>query len=187
MKTIRFASSNPEKINEITKILSEFDVKVIPIKMNLREIRSENQQEIAKQKAISAFSFAGKPVIAEDTGIYFEAYENFPGTLPAFIFNSLGYEGILRLLERKERAAYFKTVLAFYDGRNLKTFSGICRGEITLTIDAPKFRNPKLPYEAIFKPAGRKARFSRMTKTQKAEISHRANATIAFAKWFTRK
>ncbi len=187
MKTIHFASSNPEKIAEARQILGRVRIKVIPAEMELNEIRSEDQERIAIEKAKSAFLAIKKPVIAEDTGVYFNAYVNFPGVFPAFIFKAMGYGGLLRLLRGKDRGAHFKTVVAYHDGKNIKTFVGICRGTITKAPDSPAFRNQKLPYEAFFIPEGKAKRISRMDKAEKAEFSHRAKALRKFAAWFLRK
>ncbi|MFH1257489.1 MAG: non-canonical purine NTP pyrophosphatase, partial [Candidatus Micrarchaeota archaeon] len=90
-------------------------------------------------------------------------------------------------LHEKNRGAYFKTILAYFDGEKTETFEGICKGEITQVPDEKRYQNPKLPYEAIFVPSGKKVRFSRMSKQEKAEISHRAKAVRKFAEWYQNK
>ncbi|MEK6843282.1 MAG: non-canonical purine NTP pyrophosphatase [Candidatus Micrarchaeota archaeon] len=186
-KSICFASSNPEKILEVRQILGKRKIEVVPINANLREIRSENQEEVAIEKAKTAFLIVKKPVIAEDTGVYFESYKNFPGAFPSFVFREIGYDGILRLLMGKNRKAYFKTIVAYFDGKSFKTFEGICRGKITNAPDVKKFQNLKLPYEAIFVPDGKKLRLSRMSKEEKNRFSHRSIAVGKFAEWFLEK
>lgn len=185
MKTIYFASSNPEKIIEVGQLLGKLEINVIPAKIELNEPRSINQKLVAIEKAKEAFCQIGKPVIAEDTGVYFEAYDNFPGTFPAYMFGALGYDGLLALMKGKSnRRAHFKTIVAYYDGKTSKTFEGILRGKITLKKDSKKFQNPKLPYEAIFVPINSIRRLSRFTKIEKNRISHRGIAMRKFGKWF---
>ncbi|MFH1750377.1 MAG: non-canonical purine NTP pyrophosphatase [Candidatus Micrarchaeota archaeon] len=186
-KIIRFASSNPEKIIEVSKILGKKGIRVIPISAELNEIRSEDQEEVAKAKARTAYGMARRPVIAEDTGVYFEAYANFPGAFPSFVYRSIGYAGILNLLAGRRRGAFFKTIVAYYDGKITKTFIGRLKGVITPRPDLPKYQNPKLPYEAIFRPQGSGLRLCRLTKEEKNSISHRGKATRAFAKWYLEK
>jgi XTP/dITP diphosphohydrolase len=183
-KIISFASSNTEKIFEVKKILGEMGIEVWPIETELFELRSEDQEKVAIGKAKTAYSIIKKSAIAEDTGVYFEAYDNFPGTFPSYMFKSLGYAGLLKLLEGKSRKAHFKTIVAFYDGDELKTFEGICRGSISEMSDSSQFQNPKLPYEAIFIPDGSKKLLSRFTKEEKNKISHRGKAIRAFGKWY---
>ncbi|MEK6954742.1 MAG: non-canonical purine NTP pyrophosphatase [Candidatus Micrarchaeota archaeon] len=187
MKTIHFASSNPEKILEVSQILARMGIKAIALKADLSEIRSEDQRQVAIGKAKTAHMLINKPVIAEDTGVYFSAYPSFPGVFPSFVFRSIGYGGILALLKGKKRGAYFKTIVAYFDGKSVRTFQGICRGKITNAPDSPKFQNPKLPYEAIFIPEGKKVRLSRMGKAQKNEFSHRAIAVRKFGDWFKKQ
>jgi XTP/dITP diphosphohydrolase len=179
-----FASSNPEKIFEVSQVLSEYGIPITPLRMELNEIRSEDQILVAIQKAKTAFEHSKMPSLAEDTGVYFKAYDNFPGALPSFVFRSIGYDGIMRLLHEKSRQAYFKTILCYFDGETCLTFEGICKGEITTEPDEKRYQNMKLPYEAIFIPQGKKQRFCRMSKEEKAEISHRAKAVRKFAQWY---
>jgi XTP/dITP diphosphohydrolase len=185
-KIISFASSNTEKISEVKKLLGEMGIEVWPIETELFELRSEDQDKVAVGKAKTAYSIIKKSVIAEDTGVYFEAYTNFPGTFPSYMFKALGYGGLLKLLEGKNRKAHFKTIVAFYDGDELKTFVGICKGKIAEKPDSLQFLNPKLPYEAIFIPDGSDKLLSRYSKEEKNLISHRGKAIRAFGRWYLR-
>jgi len=168
-------------------ILGGMGINVHPVNAELHEIRSEIQKDVAVEKAKTAYSLLKMPVIAEDTGVYFEAYDDFPGAFPSFVFRSIGYGGIMALLKGKNRKAYFRTIVAYYNGKILRTFEGLCKGRITDIPDLPKFQNPKLPYEAIFVPSGKKVRFCRMTKDEKNAISHRARALRKFGNWFLKK
>jgi len=185
MRKIIFVSSNSGKIEEISKHLKNFSIEVEGKILEMPEISSDNQEEVAKEKAKYAARIAGKTVITEDTGVYFEAYKNFPGTHPKFIFETIGYEGIMKLLERKNRKAFFKTVVSYCEsGKEPKVFIGICKGTITEKVIGES--HPRLPYDSIFIPDGDSRVFAEMTKEEKAKYSHRAKAMEEFAKWFNK-
>ncbi len=183
MKTVYFVSSNAGKIEEVARHLEKLGITVIGECAEIPEIKSENLVDIAREKARFAASLIKRPVIAEDTGIYFEAYRNFPGPHSKFVFNSIGYEGIFRLLEGKSRGAFFRTVVAYCEpGKEPVIFDGVCRGEICNEVIGNI--DERLPYDCIFIPEGETRAFSEMTKEEKAGYSHRAKALEKFAGWF---
>ncbi|MEM7821332.1 MAG: RdgB/HAM1 family non-canonical purine NTP pyrophosphatase [Candidatus Aenigmatarchaeota archaeon] len=183
MKKLYFISNNEEKIKEVSSFFKNFGIKIIGKKLNLLEPKYKRLEEVAREKAIQASKKLKKPLIVEDTGIYFNCYKNFPGTISKFIFETIGFDGIFRLLSRKTRRAYFKTAVAYYKPREkILIFTGICRGKITRKIRGRI--NKKMPYDNIFVPEGCKKTFSEMSKEEKAKYSHRAKALEKFAKWF---
>jgi XTP/dITP diphosphohydrolase len=183
MKTVYLLTSNPGKVEEIKLLVKKFGIEVLAEDMEIPEIKSDSQEEIAIEKVKFATKKIKKHVITEDTGIYFEAYENFPGTNSRWIFESIGYEGILKILEGESRKAYFKTTVGFCEpGKEPEVFVGICKGEITEKIRGSP--HPRLPYDAIFIPEGETRTFAEMTKEEKNKYSHRAKAVENFAEWF---
>ncbi len=183
MKAVHFASSNRGKIEEVARHLKSFGILVQGECIEMPEISSDDLETVAMEKAKAAADVTKKPVIVEDTGLYFEAYRDFPGTHPKFVFRGIGYEGIFRLLEGKSREAYFKTIVAYCDpGKDIKTFEGISRGKIMDRVAGKA--DETLPYDAIFVPEGESRTYSQMTKEEKAKTSHRARALEAFARWF---
>lgn len=186
MKTILFVSSNPGKILEIGKILKEYGMEMIAREMDVPEDKNKNQEEIAKEKARWTAEKTGEAVITEDAGLYFEAYENFPGINSRAVFDKIGYEGVLKKLEGKSRRAYFKSVIAYCEPkREPIIFIGICKGKIA---NRPiRETVHRLPYDNIFIPDGDERAFSQMTKEEKAKYSHRAKAARAFAVWLNSK
>jgi XTP/dITP diphosphohydrolase len=195
MKTVFFATSNPEKAIEVGKILNEFEIGLISKDMDIPEDKTKTQEEIAKDKARHAAKKSGAPSIAEDTGVYFDAFANedagkgWPGVNSRDAYMKLGLEGILKKLEGKERSATFKAIVAFCEpGKDKEpiVFEGICRGMLTEKIIGPII--DKMPYDNIFVPEGeRQGRtFSQMTKDEKGSYSHRAKAARAFAQWFSK-
>jgi XTP/dITP diphosphohydrolase len=185
-KKIVLITTNPGKVVEIQEHLKKFDIEVVGKHIEIPEIRSDDQEEVAKEKVKLAVKTVGEPVISEDTGIYFEAYKNFPGTNSKWLINKVGYEGVLKLLEGKSRKAYFKTVIAYCEPEgNVQTFTGICKGDIIVKIRGKP--HPRLPYDSIFVPEGKDRTFAEMTIEERNQLKHRAKAAEAFAKWFNSK
>src|SRR3989338_5538250 len=130
MKEILFASGNRHKADEAKKIFSRSGIRIKWAKISLLEPDFESLKEISAHKAMDAYNKLGKPVIVEDTGVYFSAYKNFPGQYAKRMFLSLGFEGLLKLLEGKNRKAYFATTACYYDGKKLLCSTGKLYGKI---------------------------------------------------------
>jgi XTP/dITP diphosphohydrolase len=186
MKSVWFLSSNNEKIIEIQKHLINFGIDVRGRQADIIEKEMGSHEEIAKEKARDATAMVGEPAIVEDTGLYLGAYGDFPGIHAKFIANTIGLEGILKLLEGKERSAFFKTVVGYCEpGGAPMSFEGVCKGSISEEVRKPVLA--KVPYDSFFIPDGEQRTFSQMTKEEKAKYSHRAKAVEAFAIWFNKK
>ncbi|MDO8428579.1 MAG: non-canonical purine NTP pyrophosphatase [Candidatus Diapherotrites archaeon] len=181
--TIYFVSSNVHKFQEIHAILSKYNIKVEHKKMELTEPETENIEDIVKTKAIQAFKQLQKPVLTEDTGVYFQAYNNFPGLLAKRIFQTLGYEGLFKLIEGKSREAFFKTSICYMDAKQHRIFTGLMKG--TVTEEVHGISENVMPYERIFKPNKVPDKIlCFLTREQKHEISHRGQAARKFSEWF---
>src|SRR5919107_4870109 len=113
METITFASTNKNKFLEIQSILSTRNISVIFSNIHLVEIQSDSLEEIAREKAKTAFAKVGRQVIVEDDGLFINSLGGFPGQYSSFVFRSIGNDGILKLLAgAAKRSAYFQSVIA---------------------------------------------------------------------------
>jgi len=83
-----FATGNKHKVKEVSNILAELGLEIEHANPKIEEIDSLNPKKIALDKAKQAFEQLKNPVITEDTGIWFKAYKNFPGTLPKRMLNA---------------------------------------------------------------------------------------------------
>ncbi|MEM4257371.1 MAG: non-canonical purine NTP pyrophosphatase [Candidatus Diapherotrites archaeon] len=181
MKLI-LATTNKHKAKEINEIMSKHGYKIITKKIRLIEPDFDTLEEIAKYKAIQAYEKLKKPVITEDTGVYFCEYKNFPGVHAKRIFESIGFKGLITLIKTaKNKKAYFKTTIVYYNGKISKTFSGKLEG--TLLEKPVSIKKDRLPYEKIFVPKGQKKALVDLSLEQKNKISHRAKATKKMLKW----
>jgi non-canonical purine NTP pyrophosphatase (RdgB/HAM1 family) len=172
------ATTNKHKADEIQEILKPYEIiiaitdceKVEPKEWSLEKTAAENAERIANT--------IGKPVLVDDTGVFFDAYNDFPGINPKWVFERLGYKGLLKLVEGETRTAHFKTAAAIcFPGEKPSVFVGELKG----TIAERPFDLDKdvLPYERIFIPHTYSVIFSQLSRENKNKISHRG---IAFRK-----
>ena len=172
---LAFITTNKHKFAEVQDILKPFGIEIEHLALDYEENHDASMDHIAHAAAEKLSQELQRPVIVEDTGLFFEAYPNFPGALPKFVFNTLGYKGIMKLLAGESRSASFKTVTAFCrPGQPPELFEGTMRGTITEEVfDADK---DCMPYERIFIPDGQNQPISRLSMAEKNSFSHRAQA-----------
>jgi XTP/dITP diphosphohydrolase len=181
MRNITFASTNQNKYLEIQLILSTRNISVDFSQTRLVEVQSDSLEEIAKEKAKSAFARIGRPVIVEDDGLFIDSLGGFPGQYSSFVFNTIGNDGILKLLAGSaKRSAYFRSLIAFHDGKTLSISEGRVDGRIS---DRIREEGGGWGYDPIFMPAGINLTFAQLKKS-KNEYSHRKRALEKFAQWY---
>ncbi|MEE9323823.1 MAG: RdgB/HAM1 family non-canonical purine NTP pyrophosphatase [Candidatus Aenigmarchaeota archaeon] len=165
---VYFVTSNRNKFIEAGKILG-FDIK--QAKLEIPEIQSLNIKEITEDKARKAYAKLKKPLIVEDTALYIKSWKNFPGPLISWVIKTMGINGICKFTG-KDRSAKAEACVAYYDGKRMKTFSGIIKGEIS---KRPRGRK-RFDWDRIFIPHGFNKTFSEMELSEKNKISHRMKA-----------
>ena len=167
--------------NKAAEVAAFFDgiAEVSHISFDCIEPQSDSITEIAKAKAEQAYAALKIPLIVDDTGLFIEALAGFPGPYAAYVQDTLGNAGILRLMERTpNRRACFATSIAYIDERGIETFEGRVEGEIT---DSPRGTDG-FGYDPIFSVQGRT--LSEMDMHEKNTVSHRARALLAFREWY---
>lgn len=184
---IYFVTKNKHKFSEIKGMLAPYGISVKQKMLDLEEPDLASQEEVALTKARQAFAKIKRPLIVEDTGVYFKAYRNFPGHLAKRIYESIGLKGLVALVRAaKNKRAYFKTVICYIEEKNkYKIFSGEMHGRLIEKIVLPK--KDRLPYEKIFVPENMSEAVVKLSIKEKNRISHRAKATRKFGKWLSKK
>ena len=179
---VLFATGNEHKVAEANSIGKDFGVRFTRVDCPYHEIRSESLAEVAGEGARFVYEKIGKPVIVEDSGLFIQALDDFPGAYSAFVYGKLGNYGMLKLLgETANRRATFSSAVAYFDGEVLKSFEGTCVGSIT---DAP-CGGQGFGYDPIFMPDGYDKTFAEDAKI-KGKVSHRAKSVEAFLAFITK-
>jgi len=154
-------------------------------KQDIIEIQDEKIENIAIEKAKSAYNRVKKPIIIEDDGLFINSLNGFPGQYSKFILKSIGNIGIIRLLKgSSDRSAYFKSIFVYNDGIIVKVFYGKIIGKISSTITEEGWG-----YDPIFIPLNKNNKkgitFAKLSQiNKKNELSHRRIAFYKFIKWF---
>jgi XTP/dITP diphosphohydrolase len=181
MGIIYFASSNSNKFREIEPILSYYGIVSHFVELSIQEIQSESLFRIAKAKSAKAFEYLQKPVIIEDDGFYISSLKGFPGQYSSFAFKTLGNQGLLKLMENKrDRKAYFLSVMVYNDGHTIKMFTGKTRGILCRLATEGGWG-----FDPIFVPKSSTKTFGELSQlNRKSAFSHRSKSIEKFSKWY---
>mgnify|MGYP000442274414 CR=1 FL=1 len=172
---LRFVTTNPGKLREAREYL---DADIERFDYDYAEIQSDSLADIAAHGAREAHREAGGPVIVDDSGLFIEALEGFPGPYSSYVEDTVGIERTadLALAEPNQRAA-FRSVVAYADADTVETFPGSVQG----TIVEPR-GDGGFGYDPIFEHDGET--FAEMDVEKKNALSHRGRALARFAEWY---
>jgi len=176
-----FATNNLNKLKEV-KALLPATISLLSLKdIGCFEDIPETQPTIegnAIQKAEYIKQHYGYDCFADDTGLEVESLNNEPGVFSARYAGEQrnADDNMNKLLHNlngnTNRNAQFKTVIALSLNSKLKTFTGICKGEII-----HKKRGDKgFGYDPIFQPKGYGETFAEIDLAIKNTIGHRGKA-----------
>ena len=185
-RVIFFATSNVNKLNEARRVLAEHKIAVGMLRVKSLEIQSESLEKIAAASVVDAFEKCRLPIIVEDAGLFVDALNGFPGPYAAYVYRTIGNQGLLKLMENvKTRNARFESVIAYLskDLKSPKCFNGQVQGEI-ITEQRRGNGNSGFGFDPIFKPIGASKTFAEMSISEKNGFSHRAEAFQVFAQWY---
>lgn len=168
IKKINFVTSNQGKIIEAKEILK---VEIVSVKIEkLDEVQTNDPLECVSKKAISAFNFFKKPVLVDDTSLFFSSLNGLPGVFIDYFMEALSNDGLLKLLvNEKDRTAIAQTSLCYFDGQKSLVVFGKVRGRIA----KEKKGENGFGWDAIFIPDGSEKTFAEMTSQEKNKISMR--------------
>lgn len=167
---VTIVTSNVHKAHEVAEYFRGIaDVRHIPLE--IPEFRDNDVGVIARAKAEYAWEALHEPVMVDDTGFFIRALKGFPGPYAAYVLDTIGMAGILRLLEGVEdRGAYFETAIGYADETgSVRIFRGRVEGTIVLPRGSAGFG-----YDPIFEVEGRT--LAELTTEEKGAISHRGRA-----------
>ena len=182
---ILFATGNPHKVVEAVKMLSPLGHSVEPLLVDgetpdFVEPQAEGLEAVAFAKIEQArmmmqgTELEGSAIMVEDSGLFIDSLDGFPGAYSSFVEGTVGLDGILRLLEDAgDRGAEYRAVaIVDSEGRTWQA-NGICRGRISKEM----LGSGGFGYDPIFVPAEGDGRTcAQMSAEEKSAISHRGQA-----------
>ncbi|MCK4352777.1 RdgB/HAM1 family non-canonical purine NTP pyrophosphatase [candidate division WOR-3 bacterium] len=181
IKKIVIATRNPDKFEEIKKILNNLPVEFIslPEGPSLKE-DGKNLEENAIKKAEASFKLTGEVSLADDTGLEVDLLNGAPGIYSArFAGPRASYADnrkklLLLLKSKKERTARFRCIVAIAEPGKTKIFEGKIQGYITEE-ERGEFG---FGYDSIFLVPELSKTFAEISPELKNKISHRGLALL---------
>ena len=134
MKKITYVTGNWAKILSARQILEPLGFEVEQVKLDVPELQDDLIENVAKYSAKWASDKLKTSVLKNDSGICIDALNGFPGPYTHYVDDTLGEDGILKLLEGVEnRDAHFEEVLAYCEyGKEPVVFKSITKGKIAI-------------------------------------------------------
>lgn len=155
LSELYFVTGNPVKFEEVSLFFTKYAPHIIikQLDVDLPEVQTVDQHAIALDKARQAWNLLKKPVMVDDTAIYFEKYPDFPGTMAKFIYKTIGLDGIFKLMEDGDHM-YIRIVFVFmYEENSPSIIEHTTHGTFTKSQRLDLHRKDA-PFDTVFIPEG---------------------------------
>lgn len=182
-RKILFATTNKGKLEDIREILKDIKLEIISFLdlINSPQIieNGDTFEANAILKAKAAFENFKIPVIADDSGLSVDQLNGSPGVISARYAgeNANDQENNKKLINELEKypephLAKYICVAVYYNGYNLKSTFGECKGKIIKTGRGTN----GFGYDPYFIPDGFELTMAELSLQDKNKISHRLKA-----------
>lgn len=121
MKNIYFITGNEFKFKEASNIIPNLE----QLDIDLIEIQEINPQKVIEHKINEAISISSvNNLIVEDTVFGYNALNGFPGTFIKWMYESIGIEGMWKVIENfEDKSGFIKTTIGLkLNGGDIKYF-----------------------------------------------------------------
>ncbi len=173
---MKLITSNNGKYDEYREMFEKYGFNIIFEKMKYPELQADTLEEVVEFSGNYLKNLGYDDFIIDDSGIFINALNGFPGVYSAYVQKTLGNNGILKLMKGiSDREAVFVTVIGYFNGNERKIIRGEVKGEISDEVKG----SMGFGYDPIFIPKGYNRTFAEMTISEKNSISHRS---VAFKK-----
>lgn len=185
MDEIVFVTHNKGKIESANKQMKGVNFKVF--EYELEEPRSDDIKYISEYKVKEAYKIVNKPCVSLDCGFWIDELNGFPRAFVNYALDTLGIEGILKLMENKDnRNCKFTECFSYYDGKELKQFMGQHPGKISKEILGNDTKKKWSDLWYIFIPEGNEKTLAQMSDSER-ETRRKVNSIDSmkeFANWY---
>lgn len=185
MDEIVFVTHNKGKIASANKRLDGVNFKVF--EYELEEPRSDDIRYISKYKVMEAYKLVNKPCISLDCGFWIDELDGFPRAFVNFTLDTIGIEGILKLMEGKSnRDCRFTECLSYYDGKEVYQFMGKHEGTLSKVVLGNDTDKKWSDLWYIYKPSGYDKTLAQMSDEERDNrIKYDSVDSMGeFAKWY---
>ena len=179
MRKIVFVTGNKGKFSEVKDILAARGYEVIQNTDGYPELQEDDLEPIAAYGAKISAQRLGMPVMVDDSGLFIDILNGFPGPYSAFVEKNLGNQRILKIMEDEtDRKAFFRSVIGYCEpGGEPLTFTGNVEGKIAFE----ELGTGGFGYDPIFDYNGKT--FGELGDEFKNTVSHRRRALDKFLEW----
>lgn len=188
MEQIVFVTHNKGKIASANKRFEGVNFKVF--EYDLEEPRSDDIKYISKYKVMEAYKLVKQPCISLDCGFWIDELNGFPRAFVNYSLDTIGINGILKLMEDKDnRNCRFTECLSYYDGKEIHQFMGKHEGTLSRKEMGNDTEKKWSDLWFVFKPAGYDKTLAQMTdEERKNRVKYKSvDAMEEFAKWYKEK
>ena len=210
---LHYVTTNPGKLHEARQYLG--DGTITDYDYDYTEIQSDSLEAIAAEGAREAYREVGAPVVVDDSGLFIESFDGFPGPYSSYVEDTLGIDKVWDIARTVEdRAASFRCVMAYCDGepfdaspdpvdRDDRAAAAASGGESNAEDNDADALSVKLfvgsvrgtiveprgdggfGYDPIFEHDG--STFAELSSEEKNALSHRGRALATFAEWYDQR
>jgi len=180
-KTIYFVTSNKGKAQEAKNKFNNLGINIVQKNLGYPEIQADTLEEVAIFGIEDLKKRFDKPFFLEDAGLFIDSLGGFPGVYSAYVYYKIGCHGILKLMDKKDRKACFRSIIAYYQPDEKPVFF---LGECTGTISDKISGDHGFGYDPIFIPEGENRTFGQMETREKNMFSHRGKSLEKFINYF---
>ncbi len=170
MCMLKFITSNEHKYLEVSVAFEKVGLPLSWYRKKYEEIQADDNAVICRDSCIKLGKDIEQPFFIDDTGLYIEQLNGFPGPYASYVQDTIGNTGIIKLASGSN--AYFKTVISLMQDNKVQQFTGILKG----TIADKENNGNKFGYDPIFIPDGYDLALSQLSPAEKNLISHRGKA-----------
>ena len=180
---IYFATGNSGKVEHAQNILSDCDVKQVdvdtvePQSASIEEISLSKVEQAVEQTDIEDDAF----LIADDSGIFVDDLNGFPGPLSSPFESMVGKERLLDLVDEGAEAKFRAAIAVHIPGEENQVFTGSAEGEIVESRGDEGFG-----YDPMFLPKRNDETWGE-DPDYKDENSHREEALLKLKDYIQRK
>lgn len=180
MEKLSFVTSNIHKFEEISDYFKDTKLKINHVNQKYAELQADSFLQIVLSSSSILSSTIDQPFIIEDSGLSVSDLNNFPGPYSSYVFQTIGWDGILKLMKNVDnRNAHFTSTIALAENDTIKTFEGITKGKISQQGQG----DGGFGYDPIFIPkfvddkGNENLRsYAQMSLSEKNILSHRAQS-----------
>lgn len=171
-------TSNRHKLEEYGQGLRPLGVEVELVQAECDEIQTDRLQDVVRSCMEQLKAQGLRDFMLDDSGLFVPSLNGFPGVYSAYVMDTIGCQGMLRLIDGLDRQARFECCI------------GVCSdelGEFLVTGVSPGriVREERgtggFGYDPIFVPDGDERTFAQMDMPSKNRFSHRGRAMVLLA------